>query len=59
MALSRSACRRLDNFFTITRQVLPGDEDSKKFQALLAKYYPNEQIFQVLGIGSARVVVRC
>jgi branched-chain amino acid transport system substrate-binding protein len=50
----------LDNFFTISHvKYSPGDEDSKKFQALLAKYYPNEQlqIFQVLGIGSARVVV--
>ena len=50
----------LDNFFTISHvRYTPGDADSIKFQALLSKYYPNEslQIFQVLGIGSAKVVV--
>jgi branched-chain amino acid transport system substrate-binding protein len=50
----------LDNFFTISHvRYTPGDADSQKFQALLSKYFPNEnlQIFQVLGIGSARVVV--
>jgi branched-chain amino acid transport system substrate-binding protein len=50
----------LDNFFSISHvKYTPGDADSKKFQALLGKYYPDErlQIFQVLGIGSAQVVV--
>jgi branched-chain amino acid transport system substrate-binding protein len=50
----------LDNFFTISHvRYTPGDADSAKWQALLSKYYPGEQlqIFQVLGIGSAKVVV--
>jgi branched-chain amino acid transport system substrate-binding protein len=50
----------LDNFFAISHvRYTPGDEASAKWQALLSKYYPNEplQIFQVLGIGSAKVVV--
>jgi len=50
----------LDHFFATSHvRYTPGDEDSKKFQALLSKYSPGDQlqIFQVLGIGSAKVVV--
>ena len=50
----------LDNFFAISHvKYTPGDEDSVKWQALLSKYYPGEQLqlFQVLGMGSAKVVV--
>jgi branched-chain amino acid transport system substrate-binding protein len=49
----------LERFFSISHvRYTPGDEDSKKWQALLAQYAPGEplQIFQVLGIGSAKVV---
>jgi branched-chain amino acid transport system substrate-binding protein len=50
----------LDRFFATSHvRFTPGDEDSKKWQALLSKYSPGDQlqIFQVLGIGSAKVVV--
>ena len=50
----------LERFFAISHvRYTPGDEDSKKWQALLSKYSPGEQlqIFQVLGLGSAKVVV--
>lgn len=50
----------LENFFAISHvRYTPGDEDSAKWQALLSKYYPGEQLqlFQVLGMGSAKVVV--
>ena len=50
----------LERFFAISHvRYTPGDEDTKKWQALLSKYSPGEQlqIFQVLGLGSAKVVV--
>ena len=50
----------LEQFFAISHvKFTPGDEDSKKWQELLSKFAPGEQLqlFQVLGIGSAKVVV--
>lgn len=50
----------LENVYAISHiRYTPGDADSQKWQALLSKYYPDEplKIFQILGIGSAKVVV--